>query len=84
MNPIHNLNKIFYGIAICSMFCFNKINHIINTRDTPVRLEKVEDVSWREKYEVELIFAAGIGLIIILFLIAFSIGASNPTIKGVI
>ena len=48
---------------------------------TPARLHK--KVSWKEKYEVELIFAAGIGVIILLFLFAFLVvGQMDPYYNG--
>jgi hypothetical protein len=40
---------------------------LFNKKPTPVRLHK--KVSWREKYEVEIIFAKGI--IILLFIFAW-------------
>lgn len=48
---------------------------------TPARLHK--KLSWREKYEVELIFAAGIGVIILLFIFAFCVvGQMDPYTNG--
>lgn len=44
---------------------------LFNNKPTPARLHK--KVSWREKYEVEIIFAKGIILIILLFIFAFCI-----------
>ena len=44
---------------------------LFNNKPTPVRLHK--KVSWREKYEVEIIFAKGIIFIILLFIFAFCI-----------
>ena len=50
-------------------------------KHTPARLHK--KVSWREKYEVEIIFAKGILLIILLFLFAFCIvGPMDPYTNG--
>ena len=48
---------------------------------TPARLHK--KVSWREKYEVEIIFAKGILLIILLFIFAFLVvGPMDPYYNG--
>lgn len=52
---------------------------LFNNKPTPVRLHK--KVSWREKYEVEIIFAKGIILIILLFIFAFCIvGQMDPSV----
>ena len=54
---------------------------LFNNKPTPVRLHK--KVSWREKYEVEIIFAKGIILIILLFLFAFFVvGQMDPYTNG--
>lgn len=54
---------------------------LFNNKPTPVRLHK--KVSWREKYEVEIIFAKGIILIIVLFLFAFLVvGPMDPYTNG--
>lgn len=54
---------------------------LFNNKPTPARRHK--KVSWREEYEVELIFAAGIGVIILLFLFAFLIvGQMDPYYNG--
>lgn len=54
---------------------------LFNNKPTPVRLHK--KVSWREKYEVEIIFAKGIILIILLFLFAFLVvGPMDPYTNG--
>lgn len=54
---------------------------LFNNKPTPVRLHK--KVSWREKYEVEIIFAKGIILIILLFLFAFFVvGPMDPYTNG--
>lgn len=51
---------------------------LFNNKPTPVRLHK--KVSWREKYEVEIIFAKGI---ILLFIFAFCIvGQMDPYNNG--
>lgn len=53
---------------------------LFNNKPTPVRLHKK---SWREKYEVEIIFAKGIILIILLFIFAFCIvGQMDPYTNG--
>ena len=83
MNPLfNNLNKAFYGATICFMFLYNKINSLGNNNE-PARLNKIEELSWREKYEVELIFAMGIGVIVLLFLFAFLVvGQMDPYYNG--
>lgn len=54
---------------------------LFNNKPTPARLHK--KVSWREKYEVEIIFAKGIILIILLFLFAFLVvGPMDPYTNG--
>lgn len=54
---------------------------LFNNKPTPARLHK--KVSWREKYEVEIIFAKGILLIILLFLFAFLVvGPMDPYTNG--
>ena len=54
---------------------------LFNNKPTPARLHK--KVSWREKYEVEIIFAKGILLIILLFLFAFYVvGPMDPYTNG--
>lgn len=54
---------------------------LFNNKPTPVRLHK--KVSWREKYEVEIIFAKGIILIILLFIFAFLVvGPMDPYTNG--
>lgn len=54
---------------------------LFNNKPTPARLHK--KVSWREKYEVEIIFAKGIILIILLFLFAFYVvGPMDPYNNG--
>lgn len=54
---------------------------LFNNKPTPVRLHKKG--SWREKYEVEIIFAKGIILIILLFLFAFYVvGPMDPYTNG--
>lgn len=50
-------------------------------RETPARLEP--KMSLRETYEVELIFLAGVGVIILLFLFAFMfVGQMDPIHNG--
>lgn len=54
---------------------------LFNNKPTPARLHK--KVSWREKYEVEIIFAKGIFLIILLFIFAFLVvGPRDPYTNG--
>lgn len=54
---------------------------LFNNKPTPARLHK--KVSWKEKYEVEIIFAKGIILIILLFLFAFYVvGPMDPYTNG--
>ena len=56
---------------------------LFNNEPTPARLGKVKEVSWREKYEVELILASGIMVIILLFLFAFLVvGQMDPYYNG--
>lgn len=52
------------------------------TKETPARLGKKQ--TFKEKYEVELILLKGLCVILILFLIAYLVGPSNPSIEGVI
>lgn len=54
---------------------------LFNNKPTPVRLHK--KVSWREKYEAELILGAGAMVIILLFLFAFLVvGPMDPYTNG--
>lgn len=54
---------------------------LFNNKPTPVRLHK--KVSWREKYEAELILCAGAMVIILLFLFAFYVvGPMDPYTNG--
>lgn len=81
----NQLNNAIYGIAVFFMYCFNKIQQFIigNTHEEPVRLARVENISWKEKYEAELILGAGIGVIILLFLFAFLVvGQMDPYNNG--
>ena len=54
---------------------------LFNNKPTPASLHK--KVSWREKYEAELILGAGAMVIILLFLFAFLVvGPMDPYTKG--
>lgn len=73
---MYRLIGVMHNI-ILSILSFIGVNH----KPTPARLHK--KVSWREKYEVEIIFAKGIFLIILLFIFAFCIvGQMDPYTNG--
>lgn len=73
---MYRLIGVMHNI-ILSILSFIGVNH----KPTPVRLHK--KVSWKEKYEVEIIFAKGIILIILLFIFAFCIvGQMDPYTNG--
>ena len=77
----NNLNKAVYGVAVFFMYCFNMINNFISRNTPPARLGK--QPSFKEQYEVELIFLAGICVIVGLFLFAFFVvGQMDPYTNG--
>ena len=56
-------------------------NTILNRKPAPARL--YPRMSWKETHELELIFIAGLGVIVLLFIVAFMfVGQMAPTMEG--
>lgn len=73
---MYRLIGVMHNI-ILSILYFIGVDH----KPTPARLHKKQ--SFREKYEGELILAAGAGVIIVLFLFAFYVvGPMDPYTNG--
>lgn len=83
INCLNNINKAIYGVIILLIHCFNKVNNFILGKTTPARLGPIENLTFREKYEAELILLSGVGVIILLFIFAFCIvGQMDPYTNG--